>query len=65
MLDTIGEIFWYAMFFTPVITIPVVWRKSKFSPVTKVLIGLLLALFLSLICLVFAFTIALRDGMGP
>jgi len=45
--DTIGQILWFAMFLTPLLTVPLVWRFFKVQKVFRVLIGLVLAGFIS------------------
>lgn len=65
LLDKIGEILWFAMFFTPVVTIPIVWRRSKQSKVHRVLIGLAIAFLISVVFFIISWTILLRDGLGP
>ena len=64
-MDTIGEILWFIMFGTPLITIPLVWRFSKQKKALRVLIGLILALVLSFALFHISISIAFRDGMGP
>jgi tryptophan-rich sensory protein len=65
-MDTIGEILWFAMFFTPVITVPLVWRYNKSNTKTiRIIIGLVLALVLSLIFYMISMGILLRNGLGP
>ncbi len=65
ILDMIGAIFWFGMFVTPLITIPLVWKFSKLSKVIRVLMGLLLALFISFFLYFVSMEIIFRHGMGP
>jgi glucan phosphoethanolaminetransferase (alkaline phosphatase superfamily) len=64
MLDTVGKILWVLMFCTPLITIPLVWRRSTLSKTYRVLLGLLLAFVISFVLFVISFSILLRDGLG-
>jgi Na+/proline symporter len=64
-LDTIGQILWYAIPFTPIITIPIVWRLTKRKWYYKILIGLIFALILSTILYGVSLSICFRDGMRP
>jgi hypothetical protein len=63
-LDTVGEILWWCMFITPVITIPPVWWISKRDKTLRVLIGLCFALLLSLVLFIISMAIFSRNGMG-
>ena len=49
MADTISDIFFSAMFITPLITIPIVWKRSKHKGFEKILIALALAIVLSVL----------------
>jgi hypothetical protein len=62
--DIIGGIFLYSVFFTPLITIPLVWKYSKQKTIVKVLFGLFFALILSFSLYAIGFSIILRDGLG-
>ncbi len=66
VLDIIGEILWFGMFFTPVITIPLALRynknKTKFFRVIDVL---LLAILISVVFFMVSMSILFRDGLGP
>lgn len=64
-LDIIGQIIWFLIPFTPAITIPIVWKLLKRKWYYKLLIGLILALILSVIFYIVSISIAFRDGMGP
>ena len=64
-MDILGQILWYLIFFTPILTIPLVWKYSKRSKWYKIVKGLLFAVFLSIVLYVIAMAIALRDGLGP
>jgi len=63
--DAIGVFCWYMMFFTPIITVPLVWKYSKRRPGGKIFIGLLFAVALSFILFIVSLSILFRDGLGP
>jgi multisubunit Na+/H+ antiporter MnhE subunit len=66
MADIIGQILWFGMFFTPVITIPLAWTYFKGNTkAIKILIGLICAFILSFIFYSISLSILLRDGLGP
>ncbi len=65
MLDTIGKVLWYAMFFTPVITIPLSWKYWKGNKIEKIITGSVCAVLLSLFFFAISFGLALRNGLGP
>jgi lipopolysaccharide export LptBFGC system permease protein LptF len=65
-MDTIGEILWIAMFFTPLVTVPLVLRfNTSNAKGMRMLIGLLLAFIISFIFFIIGFSILFRDGLGP
>lgn len=64
-MDTIGTILYFATFLTPFLTIPLCLKYSDGKKIYRVLIGLLLALFLSYILYNVGLAIIFRDGMGP
>jgi hypothetical protein len=64
-MDLLGQILWYSIFITPIITIPIIWRISKLNKVLRLLLGILIAGILSLIFYVISLSIIFRDGMGP
>jgi len=64
-MDTLGEILWFSMFFTPFITIPLAWILFKERKFIKIIIGILLAVLLSAFLYLASMTIILRDGLGP
>ena len=49
LLDKIGEVLWFAMFFMPLVTVPIVWRRSKQLKIYRVLIGLAIAFVISFV----------------
>ncbi len=50
-MDTFGEILWYLMFLTPIVTLPLVWKYSSGPKWLRVMLGSLIALLLSLLTL--------------
>lgn len=64
-MDLLGQIFWFAMFATPLLTVPLTWRLKTIHWFYRVLIGLLLALVLSFFFYHISLAIIFRDGMGP
>lgn len=65
MIDSVGQILWYSIFLTPILTVPVVWKFSKVKKIYRLLIALLIAMFLSAVFYAISMTIVLRDGLGP
>ena len=47
IMESIGQIFWYAVLITPFVTIPLVWKYSKHEKAIKVILGIGLAYTLS------------------
>ena len=64
-MDMLGQILWYAIPLTLLLTIPIVWRLSKQKKIVRVLIGLGLACILSFMFYHISLTICFRDGMEP
>jgi len=64
-LDVIGKFLWYSIPLTPLITIPIVWKIIKQKWYINILVGLLIALLLSLLLYGVSLAICFRDGMGP
>lgn len=62
--DIFGQVLWFAMFFTPLITIPVVWVLFKVKKVYRIIIGLVLAVFISFLLYQISLSIIFRNGMG-
>jgi len=65
LLDTVGEILFYAIFLTPLLTIPLVWKCSKADKIYRILIGIGLAILISFVFFIISFAILFRDGLGP
>ena len=62
--DTIGQFLWYAMFATPLITVPLVWRIFKIRKIYRLLIGLVLACFISFFLFHISLGLIFRNGFG-
>ncbi len=52
LYDIVEPILWISMFLTPVITVPVIWKRSKERKIVRVITGLVLAIVLSGILLI-------------
>lgn len=66
LTDMIGEILFFATFFTPVLTLPLAWYfGSKESKQWRLVKGLLWALLLSIIFFTISLGILFRNGLGP
>jgi len=63
--DMIGQIFWFLMFVTPLITFPWVWRFYKVQLIYRIIIGLVLACLLSFLLYLISLAIIFRNGIGP
>ncbi len=64
LVDKIGQILWCSIPFTPLITIPVIWRLIKKKWYIRIIIGLLIAGGLSILLYGLSLAIIFRDGMG-
>ena len=64
-MDLLGQIFWFAMFGTPIVTIPLAWRLMDTKKIYRIIVGLLFALILSFFLYHISLAIIFRDGMGP
>lgn len=63
--DAVGQILWFAMLVTPLFTIPLVWKFFRVSKVYRIMIGLVLAAFLSFFLYQISLAIIFRNGIGP
>jgi hypothetical protein len=63
--DAIGQFLWFAMFATPLLTIPLVWKYFEIRKMHRIIIGLVLAAFLSFFLYFISLAFIFRDGMGP
>ena len=64
-MDLIGEVLWFLMFATPLLTVPLVLYYSRQKVVIRILLGLLCAFLLSYSLYFLSLTILFRNGMGP
>jgi hypothetical protein len=64
-MDLFGQILWFAMFLTPLLVIPLVWRQKKLKKIYRIIIGLLIALLISFFLYLISLSIIFRDGIGP
>ncbi len=64
-MDLIGEVLWFLMFATPLLTVPLVLYYSRQKVVIRILLGLLCAFILSYCLYFLSLTILFRNGMGP
>jgi len=65
ILDTIGQIFWFGILATPIISFLIVRNWKSVSVAGRILFGLSITLFLAAIFYGIAMGIILRDGLGP
>ena len=63
-MDTLGQILWFLMFGTPLITLPIVWKLSEQKKIVRILIELLAAITLSFFLYLISLSIIFRDGLG-
>jgi len=63
--NTAGQVLWFAMFVTPLLTVALAWKFFKVHRVYRVLIGLVFAVILSFFLYNISLAIIFRDGMGP
>jgi tryptophan-rich sensory protein len=64
-MDTIGQILWFAMFFTPVVTVPLVWKyNTSNTKAMRIIIGLLIAFLLSFVFFIISIKIHFRNGLA-
>ena len=67
-IDLIGKVFWYLIFLTPIITLPVTFRLNRLKNVDKIykiIIGITLAFILSFFFYIFSILIIFRNGVEP
>lgn len=63
-LDIIGQIFWFGIAFTPVLSFIIV-RKMEITLIAKIFLGILLTIILGFLFFSIALIILLRNGLGP
>jgi hypothetical protein len=65
-LDIVGNILWYAIFLTPMITIIISLKYGKQQKIVmRMVVGLLYGLAFSVIFFLVSMGIFLRSGLGP
>jgi membrane protein DedA with SNARE-associated domain len=64
-MDLLGQILWFLILGTPLVTIPIVWKLSKQKKIIRILIGFVVAIILSFLLYYISLSIIFRDGMGP
>jgi hypothetical protein len=65
IIDIFGEIIWFLAFIAPLISIVVIWRSFEINKFFRIVIGLIIGLFISLLCYFISIEIIFRNGMGP
>jgi len=65
IIDWIGKVFWYLIFLTPVITLPLAFRLINVDKRYKIIIGIILAFILSFLFYIISMAIIFKNGMGP
>ena len=65
LLDIIGQVFWFGILTTPVISFFIVRKSKTLSIGAKILLGILIAVSLAVVFYAIAMTIILRNGLGP
>ena len=64
-IDTVGEVLWWSIFATPVISWAIFGKRRDMSHNAKWVYAVALTLFLSLVLFVISMSILLRNGLGP
>jgi hypothetical protein len=65
ILDIIGQVFWFEILTTPIISFFIVRRSNTLSIGAKILSGILITLVLAVFFYGVSMAIILRDGLGP
>jgi uncharacterized membrane-anchored protein YitT (DUF2179 family) len=63
--DIIGQILWFSMPLTPLVTVPLMWRWKNASKILRVIVALFLAFLISAFFYAVSLSIVFRNGMGP
>jgi hypothetical protein len=63
--DSIGQILWFLMFITPLISTILCWKFFEIKKIFRIIIGLFLGGIISLILYFISLSIIFRDGIGP
>ncbi len=65
-LDIVGEVLWFSIPVTPLITIPFAWKLfSEQKKVVRIFIGLAIAFIISFFLFHISLAICFRNGLGP
>jgi len=64
-MDFLGQVLWFAIFLTPLITIPIAWHLIKGKIIYRILLAVALTIITSFILYMLSLAILFRDGMGP
>ncbi len=63
-MDFFGQILWFAMFGTPILTIPLAWRLMDTKKIYRVIVGFLFALILSFLFITLVLQLYLEKEWG-
>lgn len=64
-MEILGQIFWYAIPLTPLITVPIAWQFRRCTQILRIIIGLGLAGLISLMLYFVSLAVCFSEGMGP
>ncbi len=64
-MDLLGQILWFAIFLTPLITIPIAWHLVKGKIIYRILLAIVLTIIASFILYILSLAILFRNGLGP
>jgi len=65
LLDIIGQIFWFGILTSPIISFFIIRKSGTLSIGAKILSGILITLILAVVFYAISMAILLRDGLGP
>ncbi len=65
IVDVIGQVFFFGILATPIISFLIVRRVEEVSVIGKLILGILITFCLGAIFFGIAMGILLRDGLGP
>ena len=63
--DIIGQILWFGILATPLIGIIIAKREKELSIAGKIILAVAVTLLLSMVFVMVAMGIFMRDGLGP
>ena len=64
-IDSIGQIFWYGILATPLISFLIVRKCSSLNRSVKVIKVIAIAFLLACVFLIISWSILMRNGLGP